>query len=96
MPAKPEQYQIIKRPLVTEKSSARMPDGIYTFEVALDANKSQIAQAVRDIFSVEVTGVRTTIVKGRKNRRNRFGYYDESNWKKAHVTVAKGQSIEIT
>lgn len=95
MPATPEQYAIIKRPLVTEKSSALMPEGVYTFEVALDANKSQIAQAVRDIFNVKVRKVRTSRLKGEKNKRTRFGYFDQSDRKKALVTLEKGESIEI-
>lgn len=96
MPAKAEQYMIIKRPLLTEKSNHLIPTGVYTFEVDLHANKNQIAQAVRDIFNVKVSRVRTVLVKGCKNKRNRFGYFDESNWKKALVTLEKGQAIELT
>lgn len=96
MPAKPGQYEVIKRPLITEKSSKQMEMGVYAFEVAVDANKFQIASAVRDIFGVKVAKVRTINMKGRKNRRNRYGYFDESSWKKALVTLEKGQSIEIT
>lgn len=96
MPAKPGQYDVIKRPMITEKSSLQMQQGVYAFEVALDANKFQIASAVRDIFGVKVAKVRTITMKGRRNRRNRFGYFDEGNWKKALVTLEKGQTIEIT
>lgn len=96
MPAKNEQYGILKRPLLTEKSNHLIPNGVYTFEVALDANKSQIAQAVRDIFNVKVSKVRTVLVKGSKNKRNRYGYFDEANWKKALITLEKGQTIDIT
>lgn len=95
MPALNEQYAILKRPLLTEKSSALLPDGIYTFEVALEANKLQIAQAVRDIFKVKVKKVRTVLVKGCKNKRNRYGYFDEPNWKKAMITLEEGQSIDL-
>jgi len=73
-----------------------MVNGVYAFEVNLDANKLQIAQAVRDIFNVKVAGVRTVRMKGRKNRRNRFGYFNESDWKKALITLEKGESIELT
>jgi large subunit ribosomal protein L23 len=96
MPARVEQYSILKRPLVTEKSSRQMESGVYTFEVHLDSNKFQIAQAVRDVFDVNVKKVRTVRVKGCKNKRNRFGYYNEKDWKKAIVTLAKGENIEIT
>lgn len=96
MPAKNEQFAILKRPLLTEKSNHMIPNGVYTFEVSLDANKNQIAQAVRDIFNVKVRKVRTVLVKGSKNKRNRFGYFDEANWKKALVTLEKGQTIEIS
>jgi large subunit ribosomal protein L23 len=96
MAAKIDHYAILKRPLVTEKSSARQADlNVYTFEVATDANKNKIAEAVHAIFGVEVVKVRTINCKGRRNRRNRHGYYDESNWKKALITLKEGQSIEL-
>ena len=96
MAATVDHYAILKRPLVTEKSSIRQADlNVYTFEVAGDANKNKIAEAVHAIFGVEVVKVRTINMKGRKNRRNRYGYYDESCWKKALVTLKEGQSIEL-
>lgn len=96
MAATTEHYAIIKRPLVTEKSSARLAGlNVYTFEVAADANKFKIAEAVHAIFDVDVVNVRTINVKGRKNRRNRFGRFDEPTWKKALVTLKEGQSIEL-
>lgn len=96
MPAKPEQFDVLVRPMITEKSSVQMEEGVYVFEVALGANKHQIAQAVRDIFDVKVKKVRTQRMKGRKNRRNRYGYFNESDWKKAMVTLEEGEGIEIT
>ncbi len=97
MPATSEHYAIIKRPVVTEKSSHLMATkNCYAFEVASDANKAMIADAVRNIFGVKVKSVRTVKMKGRRNRRNRFGYFNESDWKKALVTLEKGQSIEIS
>jgi len=96
MPAKNEQYAVLVRPLMTEKSNHMMAAGVYTFEVAPEANKPQIAQAVRDIFNVKVARVRTVTVKGSKNRRNRFGYFDEKDWKKAMITLEKGQTIDLT
>lgn len=95
MANKRDLYGVLKRPMVTEKSSVQMENGVYAFEVGLEANKYQIAQAVRDIFGVKVAKVRTMRMKGRKNRRNRFGSYNEKDWKKALVTLEKGESIEI-
>lgn len=96
MAANTEHYAILKRPLVTEKSSNRQADlNVYTFEVATDANKLKIAEAVHAIFGVDVLKVRTINVKGRRNRRNRYGYFNESDWKKALVTIKEGQSIEL-
>ena len=96
MAAKIEAYSVLKRPLVTEKSSLQMANGVYVFEVALAANKFEIAQAVRDVFGVKVKKVRTVRMRGRRDRRNRFGFFNEKDWKKALVTLGKGESIEIT
>ncbi|MBK8208419.1 MAG: 50S ribosomal protein L23 [Planctomycetes bacterium] len=96
MSTKRELYGVLKRPMITEKSSVQMQNGTYVFEVELESNKYQIAQAVRDIFGVTVAKVRTVRMKGRKNQRNRFGYFDEKDWKKAMVTLKKGETIEIT
>ena len=97
MTATREQFRIIKRPLMTEKSSLRQADdNCYTFEVELNANKSEIAAAVREIFDVKVKKVRTMRVKGRKRRRNRNGYFNERDKKKALVTLEEGEVIEIT
>ncbi|MCZ7606039.1 MAG: 50S ribosomal protein L23 [Planctomycetota bacterium] len=96
MPVQTQQFEVLKRPLITEKSSVQMQEGVYAFEVDLNANKLQIAQAVRDVFKVKVKAVRTIRMKGRRNRRNRYGYFNESDWKKALVTLEKGESIEIT
>lgn len=96
MADKRELYGVLKRPMITEKSSVQMQNGTYVFEVELEANKYQIAQAVRDVFGVKVKKVRTVRMKGRKNRRNRYGYFNEKDWKKALITLEKGESIEIT
>jgi large subunit ribosomal protein L23 len=96
MKASPEQLRILKRPLITEKSSGQMEQGVYAFEVDVNANKLQIAQAVRDAFGVKIEKVRTIRMKGRRNRRNRYGYFNESDWKKALITLKDGESIEIT
>lgn len=85
---------VIIRPWVTEKSTELMSQGKYTFEVALKANKTQIKQAVEEIFNVKVRKVNTIRVPGKLRRRGRFvGRTPER--KKAIVTVAEGQQIPI-
>lgn len=63
-------YDIIKRPLLSEKSYATIPEKKYTFVVDLDANKIQIKQAVEEIFKVKVKRVNTLVVKGKKKTQN--------------------------
>ncbi|MDQ4075305.1 MAG: 50S ribosomal protein L23 [Chloroflexota bacterium] len=86
-------YEVIKRPIVTEKSMDQSEwDNQYTFEVALEANKPQIKAAVEKLFEVEVIDVRTMIIKGKTRRWGR-NYYQTKDWKKAVVTLAPGESI---
>ena len=88
-------YQVLKRPLVTEKTNAlRDTRNDYAFEVAPNANKVQIRQAVETLFGVKVKGVRTAVVRG-KYRRTRQGVGQRPNWKKAIVTLHEGQQIEL-
>lgn len=88
-------YQIIKRPLRTEKSVA---DGeatnSYHFEVDLRANKIQIKEAIEKFFSVKVEDVRTLVRKG-KSRRVRFKLGRTKDWKKAIVTLKEGNTIDL-
>ena len=87
-------YQVIIRPLVTEKNTNLMQLNKYCFEVAREANKPQIKQAVEAIFSVSVTKVHTMNVRGKLRRRGReFGY--TRDWKKAVVTLAEGDRIDL-
>jgi large subunit ribosomal protein L23 len=87
-------YQIIIRPLVTEKNTNLMVFNKYCFEVDRNASKPQIKQAIETIFSVSVTKVHTMNVRGKLRRRGReFGY--TRDWKKAIVTLADGDRIEI-
>ena len=87
-------YDIIKRPIITEKSMAGTANKCYTFEVAKDANKIEIAKAVEEIFGVTVKKVNTLNVKPKKKRvRIQQGY--TRRWKKAMVTIAEGETIEI-
>jgi large subunit ribosomal protein L23 len=90
-----EAYHVVKRPLVTEKNMARAEArGIYTFEVARDANKIQIRQAIEKIFKVGVVNVRTSISKG-VDRRIGWSTVKSPDVKKAIVTLRKGDKIDI-
>lgn len=86
--------EVIIRPVITEHSYDMMEKNTYTFEVAKDSNKVEIRQAVEVIFNVKVTKVNTLNVKAKpKQQRGRFG--KTRTWKKAMVTLAEGESIEI-
>jgi large subunit ribosomal protein L23 len=89
----PDLHTIIKRPLVTEKGVTKK-DGEQTlcFEVAVDANKTQIRQAVQTLFKVKVAGVRTSTTAGKLRRRGRFAGY-RADWKKAYVRLKAGQKM---
>ncbi|GAN33668.1 MAG: 50S ribosomal protein L23 [Candidatus Brocadia sp. AMX2] len=88
-------YQIIKRPLRTEKSVADgQATNSYHFEVDLRANKIQIKQAIEKFFSVKVDDVRTLVRKG-KSRRVRFKLGRTKDWKKAIVTLKEGNTIDL-
>lgn len=88
-------YEIIERPLVTEKSMDKVNDGKYTFRVSKTSNKIEIARAVEQLFNVKVASVNTMIVKGKKKRQGRFPMGRTSDWKKAIVTLEPGSKIEI-
>lgn len=88
-------YQIIERPLLTEKTMDLSHAGKYTFRVNLDANKLEIADAVQKIFKVDVVKVNTMIVKGKKRRVGRNPEGRTSDWKKAIVTLKPGQAITL-
>ena len=88
-------YDIIKRPIITEQSMANTEMKRYTFEVAKNANKIEIAKAVEEIFGVKVAKVNTISVKGKKKRMGRSEGYT-SDWKKAVVTLAEdSKTIEF-
>jgi large subunit ribosomal protein L23 len=88
--------QIIKRPIIlTEKARALSEGGNQVmFEVARDANKIQIRNAVQSLFKVTVTEVNTLVVRGRMRRMGR-GYAKTQNWKKAIVTLKEGDKIQF-
>jgi large subunit ribosomal protein L23 len=88
-------YQTILSPVVTEKATLNNERGQVTFKVAVDATKPQIRAAVEGLFGVKVLAVNTIVVKGkRKQFRGRPG--QRSDWKKAMVRLAEGQSIDLT
>jgi large subunit ribosomal protein L23 len=86
-------YEIIHRPLVTEKGVEKKDnERTLCFEVALDANKTQVKAAVEKLFKVKVEEVRTANFEGKMRRRGRFTGY-RSNWKKAYVRLKEGQKV---
>lgn len=86
--------EVIIRPIITEHSYDMMDENVYTFEVAKDANKVEIGQAIEEIFDVKVVKVNTLNVKS-KPKRVRYQIGQTRTWKKAMVTLAEGDSIEI-
>ena len=88
-------YQCILSPLVTEKATVMSEKGQYAFRVAMDASKPEIKQAVEGLFGVSVLAVNTLVMKGKAKRfKGRPG--QRSDWKKAMVRLADGQSIDLT
>lgn len=88
-------YQIIKRPLITEKTSlSREANNCYAFEVDRRANKIQIRQAIEKIFGVKVIDINTTVLPGKTRR---FGAHlsAKRSWKKAIAKLKEGDRIEI-
>ena len=96
MPKAIHVYNVLRRPIVTEKSTALAGQGKYVFEVARHANKPQIKEAVEQAFNVSVTAVNTTVMRGRR-KRNRYGRTagEAPTWKKAIVTLQAGDQIEL-
>jgi large subunit ribosomal protein L23 len=87
--------QVIVRPIVTEKSHSQLDElWAYTFVVAKDANKIEIAKAVEKQFNVKVTDVRTMRYAGKAKRMGRW-LGRKPSWKKAIVTLAEGDAIEL-
>ena len=91
----PRHYDIIIAPVITEKATLLSEQNKVVFRVAKDATKDEIAAAVEELFKVTVTKVNTMVTKGKTKRfRGRPGR--RSDVKKAIVTLAEGQSIDIT
>ena len=89
-------YDVIRRPVVTEKSDALTDElNVYAFEVDIRANKTMIREAVEAIFDVDVLRVRTAIMPAKYGQRMRKRYMRKKAWKKAYVTIAPGQNIDL-
>ena len=89
-------YEVLRRPLITEKDTTLQPQGKFAFEVAREANKHQIKQAVEKAFNVKVTSVNVMTVPGKKRRIGKRGREVLTpSWKKAIVTLQTGDKIEL-
>lgn len=89
-------YEILRRPIITEKSTILSAQGKYVFEVHREANKNQIKTAVEQLFNVTVTAVNTSNERGRRPR-TRYGKRagNPPTYKKAIVTLGSGEQIEF-
>ena len=95
MSAKAEHYDVIRKPVITEKATMASDSGAVVFEVAMEAAKPQIKEAVEALFGVKVKAVNTTITKGKAKRfRGRMG--KRKDVKKAYVTLEEGNTIDVT
>ena len=95
MSAKAEHYDVIRKPVITEKATMASESGAVVFEVAMDAAKPQIKEAVEALFGVKVKAVNTAITKGKAKRfRGRPGR--RKDVKKAYVTLQEGNTIDVT
>jgi large subunit ribosomal protein L23 len=88
-------HDVLVRPVISEKSVAETERNNYTFHVTRDSNKLQIRAAVEAEFKVTVTGVRVMWVKPKQKRRGRRTMGTVPGWRKAVVTIAAGQKIEL-
>lgn len=87
---------IVIRPIITEKSVGNANKGVYTFEVAKDAKKDEIAKEIARMFKVVVTDVRSVIMHGKTHRvGRRRTELKAADWKKVFVTVKKGEKIDL-
>ena len=89
----PTVYTVIRRPLITEKGmSVKESEGTLVFEVAPQATKTEVKQAVELLFKVKVSAVRTANVEGKERRRGKFAGY-RPDWKKAYVRLRAGEKM---
>ena len=95
MSVKTEFYDVIRKPIVTEKATLASENGAVAFEVSIDSNKSLIKEAVEALFGVKVKAVNTLITKG-KQKRFRGVLGKRKDIKKAYVTLEDGNTIDVT
>ena len=93
--AKADHYDVVLAPHITEKSTMVSEHNAVVFKVASSASKPQIKEAIEALFGVTVTGINTIVTKG-KTKRWKGKPYQRSDFKKAIVTLAEGQSIDVT
>ena len=95
MTSKAQLYDVIRKPVITEKATRASEANALVFEVSIDATKPLIREAVETLFSVKVKAVNTTITKGKTKRfRGRPG--TRKDVKKAYVTLEEGHMIDVT
>ncbi len=95
MNVKAELYDVIRKPIITEKATMASEHGAVVFEVEIGATKPQIKEAVEKLFGVKVKAVNTTVTKGKvKKFKGRPGR--RRNVKKAYVTLHEGNTIDVT
>ncbi len=89
----PTLYNVIRRPLITEKGiGVKESEGTLVFEVAPDATKTEVKQAVETLFKVKVSTIRTANMLGKERRRGKFSGF-RPDWKKAYVRLRSGEKM---
>lgn len=95
MTTKAQQYDVIRKPIITEKATMASEHNAVVFEVAIDSNKPQIKAAVESLFNVKVKAVNTSITKGKVKRfKGQLG--KRKDIKKAYVTLHEGSTIDVS
>ena len=95
MSTQAKHYDVVRKPIITEKATMASENGAVVFEVAIDSNKPAIKEAVEALFGVKVKAVNTTITKGKVKRfRGQLG--KRKDIKKAYVTLEEGNTIDIS
>ena len=95
MSTEAKHYDVVRKPIITEKATMASENGAVVFEVAIDANKPAIKEAVESLFGVKVKAVNTTITKGKVKRfLGQLG--KRKDVKKAYVTLEEGNTIDVS
>lgn len=95
MTTKAALYDVIRKPIITEKATMASENGAVVFEVSIDSNKPQIKKAVEELFGVKVKAINTVVTKG-KTKRFRGMLGKRKDVKKAYVTLEEGNSIDVS